>query len=325
VSAPAADERPIRVLALVGPTGVGKTRLAVALGQTWPIEVVSVDSRQVYRRMDIGTGKPTAAERAAVPHHLLDVVEPDDVYDVARFVVDAAAAIRTIAARGRWPVLVGGTGLYYRALVRGFHARPPADPALRARLRAEAEAEGLQSLHRRLATLAPAAAARIHPRDAVRITRALEVVLLAGRPPVPGEPGAWGEPLDRPFRVVTVGLTMARDALYAALDARVDRMLAQGLLEEVKALLEAGYGPDLPAMQGIGYRQLLPVVARGAGLTGAVAAMKRDTRRYAKRQWTWFAREPGVYWTEAGADAVARGLATIKKIIDRTGPFGYAE
>jgi len=142
---------------------------------------------------------------------------------------------------------------------------------------------------------------------------------------VPGEPGAWGEPLDRPFRVVTVGLTMARDALYAALDARVDRMLAQGLLEEVKALLEAGYGPDLPAMQGIGYRQLLPVVARGAGLTGAVAAMKRDTRRYAKRQWTWFAREPGVYWTEAGADAVARGLATIKKIIDRTGPFGYAE
>lgn len=322
MSTPATAERPIRLLAIVGPTGVGKTRLAVALGRTWPIEVVSVDSRQVYRRMDIGTAKPTAAERAAVPHHLLDLVEPDAVYDAARFAADAAAAICAIQGRGRWPVLVGGTGLYYRALVRGLLPRPPADPALRARLRAEAAAEGPGSLHRRLTALDPAAAARIHPRDLVRITRALEVVLLTGRPATLQGPGVWGDPPPAsPYRVVTVGLTMSRDALYARLDARVDRMLEAGLVEEVKALLAAGYGPELPSMQGIGYRHLAPVAGRGTGLAAAVAAMKRDTRRYARRQWTWFAREPGLYWTEARADDVEPTVATIKRIVDRTRLF----
>lgn len=293
---------PPPLLALLGPTGVGKTRLAAALAERLPIEVVSVDSRQVYRRMDIGTGKPSPAERAAVRHHLLDLVEPDEVYDAARFARDAAAAIEDIRARGRWPVLVGGTGLYYRALVRGLEPRPPADPALRAALRAEARARGPEALHRRLAALDPASAARLHPRDQVRLVRALEVALAREAAPSPAAPSpaprTWsrGGPPARP--VVAFGLTAPRALLYAALDARIDRMVAAGLLAEVRGLLAAGFDAALPAMQGIGYRQLIPVARTGAGLAAAVATTKRDTRRYAKRQWTWFAREPGLTWIE---------------------------
>jgi tRNA dimethylallyltransferase len=326
VTVVAATGRPIPLLGIVGPTGVGKTALAVALGATWPVEIVSVDSRQVYRRMDIGTGKPTHAERGAVRHHLIDVVEPDEVYDAARFAAEAAAAIEGIVARGRHPVLVGGTGLYYRALVRGLLPRPPADPVLRAALRAEAQGGDLAGLHRRLGELDPATAARVHPRDAVRVTRALEVVLLTGRPAVQRGPGAWSEASPGgPYRVVAVGLTAARDALYAALDARVDRMLAAGLPDEVAALLAAGFDPGLPAMQGIGYRHLVPVARGQTALAPAVAAMKRDTRRYAKRQLTWFAREPGLLWVETRPTAPDAAVATIKKIVDRTRLFDYAD
>jgi tRNA dimethylallyltransferase len=298
---------PPPLLALLGPTGVGKTRLAAALGELLPIEVISVDSRQVYRRMDIGTGKPSVAERAAVRHHLLDVVEPDEAYDAARFARDAAAAIDDIRARGRWPVLVGGTGLYYRALVRGLAPRPPADPAVRAALRAEARAGGPEALHRRLAAVDPASAARIHPRDQVRLVRALEVALTGGGAPS-AAPRTWS-PAGPPARpVVAFGLTAPRDLLYAALDARVDRMLAAGLLAEVRGLVEAGFDAALPAMQGIGYRHLVPVARTGTGLPAAVATMKRDTRRYAKRQWTWFAREPGLTWIETRPGEIGPAL-----------------
>jgi tRNA dimethylallyltransferase len=317
---------PIPLLAVLGPTGVGKTRLAVALAEHWPIEVVSVDSRQVYRRMDIGTGKPTPAERRAVRHHLVDVVEPDAAYDAARFSREAAAAIAATWSRQRWPVLVGGTGLYYRALVRGLLPRPPADPVLRASLRAEAAAAGPEALHRRLAGIDPDTATRLHPRDAVRVTRALEVVLLTGQPMSWSGPGAWDRtPVETGYRVVAVGLTAPRPALHAALDARVDRMLAEGLLDEVRALLAAGFAPTLPAMQGIGYRHLAPVARRGDGLAAAVAAMKRDTRRYAKRQGTWFSREPGLVWIETEPGDARAALSAIKKIVERTRLFDYAD
>jgi tRNA dimethylallyltransferase len=315
---------PIPLLAILGPTGVGKTRLAVALGEHWPIEVVSVDSRQVYRRMDIGTAKPTPEERRVVRHHLVDVVEPDDGYDAARFAREAAGAIVAARSRGRWPVLVGGTGLYYRALVRGLLPRPPADPALRASLRAEGRTAGPEALHRRLQAVDPDAAARLHPRDALRVSRALEVALQTGRPALRTGAGAWEEATAEPgYRVVAVGLTAPRLALYAALDARVDRMLSEGLVDEVRALLDAGFASTLPAMQGIGYRHLVPVAERGGGLEAARATMKRDTRRYAKRQWTWFAHEPDLVWVETRPGEVAGALADIKKIVERTHIFDY--
>ena len=323
-AAPEARPAAIPLLAILGPTGTGKTRLAVALAERWPIEVVSVDSRQVYRRMDIGTAKPSPAERRAVRHHLVDVVEPDEAYDAVRFAREAAAAIVSVRSRGRWPVLVGGTGLYYRVLVRGLLPRPPADRALRASLQAEARAAGPEALYRRLQSLDPDTAGRLHPRDALRVSRALEVALQTGRPARRSGAGAWGEAAPEPrYRVVAVGLTAPRSALYAALDARVDRMLAEGLLDEVQVLLEAGFAPSLPAMHGIGYRHLAPVVQKRGGLDQAVAAMKRDTRRYAKRQWTWFAREAGLNWVEAEPGSVTPALAEIKKIVERTRPFDY--
>ncbi len=321
---PEAPAAAVPLLAILGPTGVGKTRVAGALAEEWPIEVVSVDSRQVYRRMDIGTAKPTPAERRAVRHHLVDVVEPDEAYDAGRFVREAAAAIEDARRRGRRPILVGGTGLYFRALVRGLLPRPPADPALRATLQAEARAAGSESLHRRLRDLDPEAATRLHPNDALRVTRALEVAIQTGAPGERRGPGRWAERAAAPrYRIVGIGLTAPRPALYATLDARVDRMLADGLLDEVRALLAAGYGPDLPAMRGIGYRHLGPVVREGRSVQAAVAAMKRDTRRYAKRQWTWFAREPDLAWVETSPGDVSTAIDAIKKIVERTRPFDY--
>jgi tRNA dimethylallyltransferase len=311
----------IPVVAIVGPTGVGKTALAVALAAEWPIEAVSVDSRQVYRRMDVGTGKPTPDERRALRHHLLDVVEPDEPYDAARFARDAAAAIADIRSRGRQPVLVGGTGLYLRALLDGLSPLPPADPALRRQLRAEAAAGGSESLHRRLAALDPVTAARLHSRDLVRLTRALEIALLTGEPPSALR-GRRRGPGATAYRPLVIGLTTARDALYARLDARVDRMLAGGLLQEVEALLATGYTPALPAMQGIGYRHLVPVLEGGAGLPEAVVGMKRDTRHYAKRQWTWFGRDERVQWVSIDPGDARSGVASVKKLIENSGIFG---
>jgi tRNA dimethylallyltransferase len=299
---------------------VGKTALAVALAGTWPLEAVGVDSRQVYRRMDIGTGKPTREERGALPHHLVDVVEPDEPYDAARFAREAAPVLAGIRARERHPILVGGTGLYLRALVRGLAPLPPADPALRRRLRAEVAAEGPAALHRRLQALDPPTAARLHPRDVLRVIRAVEIALLTGRPA--SEAWAAAPAGAGRYRVLTIGLTMAREDLYARLDARVDRMVAGGLLEEVRGLLAAGFGPDLSAMQGIGYRHLAAVVLRGAPLAEAVDAMKRDTRRYAKRQWTWFAREPGITWVSLDARDPRAGIAEVKKMLEQSRIFG---
>ncbi|MBI2459945.1 MAG: tRNA (adenosine(37)-N6)-dimethylallyltransferase MiaA [Candidatus Rokubacteria bacterium] len=306
------------LLALVGPTGVGKTALAVRLAREWAMEVVSVDSRQVYRRMDIGTGKPTPEERAAVPHHLLDVVEPDARYDAARFARDAAEAIRGIRARGRLPVLVGGTGLYLRAFLRGLAPVPGRDPAFRAALAERARREGPASLHAELAAIDPERAARIHPHDLVRISRALEIHRASGEPPsrllawrrtVPGE------------GVLVLGLTVPRSRLYARLEARVEAMLARGLLEEVRGLLRAGFSPELPALQGIGYRHMAAVLAGRLPLGEAIRAMKRDTRRYAKRQWAWFAREPGVLWVEVEPDDPEGAVKAVRAQVEAAGIF----
>jgi len=286
------------LLVIVGPTGVGKTAVAVRLAAALPIEVVNADSRQVYRGMDIGTGKPTAEERAALVHHLIDVVAPDERYHVARFRADALGALGDIRRRGRLPVVVGGTGLYVRALLKGLRPAPPADPMLRQELEADLGAHGAPALHRRLAALDGQAARRLHPNDRVRIIRAIEILMRRGPPDPEGDAAAdWSRGVPG-WRLLMVGLSQSREALSHRLAERVRQMIARGMMNEVKGLLAAGYDESLPAMGGIGYRQFAAALRGRLALEEAERLMIRDTVRYAKRQMTWFARDPEIRWLD---------------------------
>jgi tRNA dimethylallyltransferase len=292
------------LVVIVGPTGVGKTAVAVRLAARIPIEAVNADSRQVYRGMDVGTGKPTAAEQAALRHHVIDVVNPDEAYHVQRFRVDALRALGEIRGRGHLPVVVGGTGLYVRGLLKGLHAAPPATPALRAELETLAEERGTPALHARLSELDPAAAGRLHANDRVRLIRALEIAMVGAE--VGGE--GQGAPTDwktavPPFRLLMVGLRQPREILYRRLADRVHGMIARGMMDEVKRLREAGFSPSLPSMAGIGYRQLAAALDGQLTTDEAIRLMIRDTRRYAKRQLTWFARDPEIRWLDVNAAA----------------------
>jgi tRNA dimethylallyltransferase len=307
------------LLVLVGPTAVGKTAVAVRLGALLPIEVVSADSRQVYRGLDIGTGKPSAEERAAVPHHLLDVADPGERYHAARFRTDARAAIAAIHGRGRLPVVVGGTGLYVRALLKGLTPAPPADPALRAELEAMAQAQGSAALHARLAALAPETARRLHPNDRVRVVRAIEIHAGSATAPADGAEGDWSG-ATRAWRLLMIGLGRERAALNAAIALRARAMLAHGMMSEVERLLAAGHDPERPPMDGIGYRPLA-LAARGRlPVEEALRLMIRDTTRYAKRQMTWFARDPEIRWIDVDAAGGVEGAAeTVSKHLTQEG------
>ena len=298
--------RPLLVIA--GPTGVGKTRAAVGLARRLGIEVVSADSRQVYRGMDLATGKPTAEERRAVLHHVIDVVDPDDRYQAARFTRDARQAVEEIRERARLPVVVGGTGLYIRALLRGLDPAPPADPAFREDLLEVAAREGRAELHRRLAATAPALARRLHPNDHVRVIRALEIARAGSV--VATEAEAW-RTRPSPYDIVFVGLTQEREALARRLRARAAEMVAAGLEAEVERLLARGYAPTLPALGGIGYREFVRVVQGTLSRPEALRLMQRDTERYAKRQWTWFLREPGIEWIDVESAGGPEGVAAL--------------
>ncbi|MEX2222118.1 MAG: tRNA (adenosine(37)-N6)-dimethylallyltransferase MiaA [Candidatus Rokuibacteriota bacterium] len=307
------------LLVLVGPTGVGKTAVAVRLAGQVAMEVVSADSRQVYRGMDIGTGKPTAEERAAVPHHLVDVVDPGERYHAARFRTDALAAIAAVHGRGRLPVVVGGTGLYVRALLRGLIPLPPADPVLRAELEGFAAERGAPALHARLAAVAPDAARRLHPNDRVRVVRALEVHARAGGAPPDPQEGDWTA-ASSAWRLVMFGLGRARPALNDAIAARARAMVARGMMDEVRRLIEAGHDPGRPPLDGIGYRQLALAAGGRIGVEEAVRLMIRDTTRYAKRQMTWFQREPEIRWLDVdGAGGVDGSAEAMQKHITREG------
>jgi tRNA dimethylallyltransferase len=299
------------LLVLVGPTGVGKTAVAVRLAALLPIEAVSADSRQIYRGMDIGTGKPTAHEQAVLTHHLIDVADPGERYHAARFRADALAALDGIRGRGRLAVVVGGTGLYVRALLKGLRPAPPADPALREELDAFAGARGARALHDRLATLDPVAAGRLHPNDRVRIVRAIEVRLGVATGVRTAE-GEWTDGATS-WRLLMVGLRQSRERLRARLADRARDMLARGMLEEVERLRAAGHGDSSPAMEGIGYRQCGAVLRGELAIDEALRLMIRDTVRYAKRQMTWFARDPEIRWIDmdaaGGPDAAALAIA----------------
>ena len=294
------------LIVIVGPTAVGKTEAAIRLAERVGGEIVSADSRQVYRHMDIGTAKPSAGQRARVPHHLIDVVDPDEALSLAQYQAAANAAIDDIFRRGRQPLLVGGTGLYVKAVTEGLRipAVPP-NPELRAELETRAAQEGKLALHDELRRVDPAAAARIDPRNVRRTIRALEVYRLSGRRF--SEPGIVRPP---PYPIITIGLTMPRPDLYRRIDARVGEMIAAGLIEETRQLA-LQYDWSLPALSGLGYRQIGRFVRGECSLEDAIAAIKRDTRGFVRRQYNWFRlTDPRIRWLDARLE-IDRDLLTI--------------
>ncbi len=297
-----------RVLVIAGPTASGKTALAVALARRLGGEIVNADSQQVYRGLDVGTAKPTADERAAVPHHLLDVVEPGEGMDAARFVALADAAIADVAARGKLPIVAGGTGLYVRALLHGVVSAPGRDPALRARLEAEAERAGRPALHARLAAIDPDAAGRIRPNDLVRVVRALEIAAAGRRPSELLDAHRFAA--DR-YDAVILALDPPRGELHARIEARVREMFAAGILDEARALL-ARFGDALPPRLPIGYAEAIACVRGELALDEAVRRVQVAHRRYARRQIVWLRKERGVEWIRPpyDVDALARRVET---------------
>ncbi|MCL5961362.1 MAG: tRNA (adenosine(37)-N6)-dimethylallyltransferase MiaA [Chloroflexi bacterium] len=295
------------LIAVVGPTAVGKSELALQLAVALDGEIVSADSRQIYRYMDIGTAKPTPEEQALVPHHLIDVVDPDQEYTLANFQRDAYQNIDQILSRGNLPLLVGGTGLYVKAVVEGLSIpRVPPDPAFRERMEALAVREGAEALHRQLASVDPVAAGKIDPRNVRRVIRALEVFHVAGRPISELQ-------RSRPpgYQMLTVGLTCERGELYSRIDRRVDQQIRRGLVEETRRLVEMGYGYELPSMSGLGYRQIGMYLRGEADWPSAIQMIKHQTHRFARQQYTWFRLgDPGIAWInrEPGMVALAESL-----------------
>lgn len=286
-------EAPVLVVVL-GPTAVGKSRIAVDLARRFDGEVISGDSIQVYRGFDIGTDKPDAEARRGVPHHLIDIVDPEVQYTAADFVRDALAAARSIAAGGRLPIVAGGTGLYLKALLDGLFPGPGRDPAVRAALEAEARENGLDALFRRLEAIDPEYARKIRDRDRIRIIRALEVHAATGRP-ISEHFRATESPV-RGRTVIRLGLTLDRETLVRRIDDRVERMFARGLVEEVRGLIERGVPESSPPFRALGYSHVLRLLKGEIGRPEAVALTKTDTRQYAKRQMTWFRKMAGVAW-----------------------------
>jgi tRNA dimethylallyltransferase len=286
---------------LLGPTGSGKTALSLELGERFAGEIVSCDSVAVYRGMDLGTAKPTPEERSRLPHHLIDVADPDQPFTAGEYSRQARAALREIAGRGCLPIVTGGTGLYLRALTEGLFAGPERQEELRQRLHRSAQKRGSAWLHRILRRLDPASAERIHANDAPKLIRAIEVCLTARKPlsQVLDNQQEARDPLTG-FRLLRIGLNPPRQALYAHLNCRCAAIFDAGLIDETRSLFDR-YGP-VKALDSLGYRQAASVLSGELSLPHAVAAAQQGHRNYAKRQLTWFRREPGVHWFEAFGD-----------------------
>lgn len=313
-----------RLVVITGPTAVGKTPAALALAQELGAEIVAADSRTLYRGMDIGTSKPTAQDRERVPHHLLDIAEPDEIVTLATYQGLAVSAIDAIRSRNRLPLLVGGAGLYIHAVIDGLRI-PSAQPdwTLRAALEADERAGGPGTLHRRLDEVDPVAATRIHPHNTRRLIRALEVHAKTGVPisalqePLPAASSGGRGPHASPERdVVMVALTADRATLYERIHRRIDQQLAAGLVEEVRALIAAGYAKTLPALQGVGYKEIVPHLEGRLSLEESRALLQRNTRRYAKRQLTWFRADERYRWADVGDDPAEVVVARIRDMIN---------
>ena len=299
------------MIAIVGPTAVGKSELALHLAQYFPLEIISADSRQVYRYMDIGTNKPSLVERAAVPHHVIDVVEPDEDFSLAMYHQLAIEALKAIKQKGKLSLLVGGSGLYVWSLVEGWKIpEVPPDQKLRRQLEARAEQEDSQSLYRELQDIDPVAAAKINPSNIRRIIRALEVYHATGQPP------SQLQRKEAPaFSVLTIGLTQERSELYRKIDWRVDKMIQRGLVEEVEQLLKRGYSSSLPSMSGIGYKQIGQFLRGEMTLPEAIDKIKYETHRLARHQYAWFRlSDSRIRWFDVSETEGKASIVTLNKV-----------
>ena len=305
-----------KLIVLVGPTAIGKTELSLTLAKEFGCEIISMDSMQVYKYMDIGTAKPTQEERSTVPHHLVDFVDPADEYNVSRFVSDAHSSGEKIQSHNRLPMIVGGTGLYLRGLLEGIFEMVSVPENIRERLEETARERGLRYLFEKLTEYDPESAERLHPNDRQRVMRALEIYYTTGAP--------WSKHLKeqqkkqkevgkRGFKTVKIGLHRDREILYERINRRVDIMVEQGLLAEVENLLSMGYTPELNSMQSLGYKHMLNYIDSTWNWEEALRLLARDTRHYAKRQLTWFGRDPEIQWFEP--DETEHIVTTINKFL----------
>jgi len=306
-------------VSIVGPTASGKSALGLAIAQRFSGEIVACDSTAVYRGLDIGTDKVPVAEQAGVPHHLVDVVGPSEVYSAARYATDAAAAMRAITARGHLPVIVGGTGLYYRALVRGLFPGPARQDALRARLDRVADRRGVESLHRWLVRVDPTSALRIQPRDQKRMVRALEVYLVTGRPLTEHFEATLSPIAD--YTLLTIGLNQPREILRERIARRVDEQFARGVVAEVQTLIADGVPETAHAFSGLVYRQVLELLHGVRDEAATRALIVQENMRYARRQLVWFQKEPNVRWIGANGPEVAEGAELTERASQMVGEF----
>lgn len=303
------------VLAVAGATASGKSELAMQLAKKLDGEIICMDSMQIYRRMDIGTAKPTHNEQADIPHHMLDIIEPTETYAVADYAADAQKAIERVLSRGHLPVLTGGTGLYLKALMHGLSlGGAGSDPKLREQLNAIAdETDGKKKLHERLMQIDPLSANRLHPNDVRRVVRAIEVFELTGK----SISEQTQEEADQPFSILPLAIDVPRNVLYERHEKRVHHMIQMGLVEEVSQLLRSGVTPQMQSMQGIGYKELIPVVENNVPLDKAVWQIILNTRHYAKRQGTWLRTEPKTVWlSKNGEERIDEALYSIDSFLN---------
>jgi tRNA dimethylallyltransferase len=299
------------VIAIVGPTAVGKSELALHLAQYFPVEIISADSRQVYRYMDIGTNKPTSDERASVPHHVIDVIKPNEDFSLAMYHQLAMEALKAIQQKGKLPLLVGGSGLYVWSLIEGWKIpQVPPDQKLRRQLEARAEQEDSQNLYRELQDIDPVAAAKINPSNIRRIIRALEIYYATGQPP------SQSQRKEVPsFAVLIIGLTQKRSELYRRINWRVDKMIQRGLVKEVEQLLKKGYSLSLPSMSGIGYKQIGQFIRGEMTLPEAIDKIKYETHRLARHQYAWFRlSDSRIHWFDVSGTEEKASIVVLNKV-----------
>ena len=287
------EKKPLVVI--LGPTAVGKSSLALALAERWKTEIVSVDAMQIYKYMDIGTAKPSVSERSLIPHHMIDIVYPDEGYNAGRYEWEACQVINRIHCSGKIPLLVGGCGLYLKAVLYGFFQGPKADLDLRKQLKSEMK-KGEDYLYKKLRQIDPQSAQKLHPNDHTRVVRALEVYLQTGVPLSVYQKEHSFKKMRYQTRII--GLTRNRKDLYSRIEKRIDKMIEMGLIKEVEKLLELNYSENSTALQGLGYKQIIAALKGKYSMKEAIKILKRDTRHYAKRQFTWFRKVENVYWID---------------------------